>query len=513
MGWFIFFVIIIFFIILMWEYIEKFLLVLGIVVIFLLIISYAISYFDHTRISQIKCKIKISKISRIKRKNEKDKVHLEKIYHLSRLGKSLDEINEKYNFYNTNFKMQHFCSNKKEYDNYSIVDFFKENFKEIEKKYKELTCYKEKNEITYEMYKGEFLNCQDYSTKTEIKQIKKHLKISSKRIIELEKELNYKKIKNINNSISIDLTIYYMHMLKTIKCEDEEIKKILIEVKNDIDYNYVCSNSFLYEEIIKLNNLYTFNEIDNLKDRGISCNNYNNYVNFNIKNHIKKELKVNDDFRILYSYVYENNIKYNLYEKEYSKLTKFYQKENQIVSLQNLEMSVDDFRRIENKIYTDLKLKKPIIDFNICYYINYTSPAGRSNYTRKEYLSYTELGELISETPNQKIELLEKELKRTKNLLRKKELLLNKLPNREKVLAKKEKELITKERNLMYRIKEFEIATKGHIYNSNENVINYKKNNNEENLNKWEKLQKIKRKYEDGEISYDEYKEERDKLF
>ena len=84
-------------------------------------------------------------------------------------------------------------------------------------------------------------------------------------------------------------------------------------------------------------------------------------------------------------------------------------------------------------------------------------------------------------------------------------------------LLKNKGKLEQKEADLAQREKEFQQATQGHIYAVSDSPASIEVEqptikNAEESLSTWEKMKRLKKAYEDGEITYEEYNEKRKHL-
>ena len=214
----------------------------------------------------------------------------------------------------------------------------------------------------------------------------------------------------------------------------------------------------------------------------------------------------------LYNQACENQTLYEEYQNSYDELPQYFRSIVEIEALENSPIEAEKFRTIENKIYAQLKLEEPIMDFSIAYEIEYTSPAGRNYYCKDEYVNKAYLGKILKEVESEKLwkKAFEehKEYERQKKARERAE--INDIKRLKEKLERKELELAQRER-------EFQQATQGHIYAGGDSLAYIKEERPnietaKQPLSDWEKMKLLKTAYDNGEITYEEYSEKREQL-
>ncbi|MBO5214963.1 MAG: SHOCT domain-containing protein [Clostridia bacterium] len=115
------------------------------------------------------------------------------------------------------------------------------------------------------------------------------------------------------------------------------------------------------------------------------------------------------------------------------------------------------------------------------------------------------------------IEIRERALGRREDRLAEKEEAYGSVESWERHLAKREETLSRREETLSRREEEFLVATRGHIYAVSDSPIPVeveqpKSETREEALSTWSKMKRLKKAYDNGEITYEEYNEKRKNL-
>lgn len=268
---------------------------------------------------------------------------------------------------------------------------------------------------------------------------------------------------------------------------------------------FVNAHSEACRQISTLNKEYKFD--DNICKRRSykeELNSKRQFDNFDYEKWIFK--KIDEDLTYFYSLhdIYQRNIeKYNEYSSKYNSLLK-YTSEKETEQL-NVEFEIFNF--IE-KILFNTNKRATIERPNIILHISYTSPTGRNSYSDSHIFTYTNLINLVEKHKAIK----EKD---AEALLAKK---LNKKEQSEKAkklreLTKLEKNLEQREKSLNEREKSFLEATKDHIYtNDSKDLIEESTLKIEENMSLLQKMSILRAKFDNGEITYEEYKEERKAL-
>lgn len=199
--------------------------------------------------------------------------------------------------------------------------------------------------------------------------------------------------------------------------------------------------------------------------------------------------KIEHNRKVLLDYLRE-------YEQIYHKTTR--QEYNDIVSEHKRYVL---FSITEKLLYKKNKLPVPTIEKSGYAYAKYTSPAGRKSYAKYQSYSYGQLQDLLYKARH--IE----ELTNAKKLQRKLR------EQRLKDLEKKEKTIIEKEREINDKIKEFEEATRGQIYSNDCKNVSKVQQQETGGLSITQKYKELKAEFESGQLSYEEYRIKRGKLF
>lgn len=313
--------------------------------------------------------------------------------------------------------------------------------------------------------------------------------------------------------ISIALIIA---LIVNLKRESEKLilEQIAKELKNlynkftketiSENLQYVQRNSPMYKKIQELNSLYTFNRnVCSIHSYSEELNSKRQLDNFNYNKWIMDFIDENEDFFETMQGIYEENCKkYDKYIKEYKAL-KQYRTE---IEVEDLDIEFEIFNYIEKYIFEQSK-HPAIVAPQICLETSYTSPSGRNSYDNSHTYRYNELLNLIEERKeleNQKLLNQEKQRKVAEEK-RAKEKRLRELDKLELKLAEREREINAKER-------EFIEATKEHIYTASKVEVNNEDIEIDENLSLSQKLKLLKEKYDNGQITYEEYQSKRKEL-
>lgn len=286
-----------------------------------------------------------------------------------------------------------------------------------------------------------------------------------------------------------------------------EIKRIYNTLNDNIIKKhtpFVKQHSEMYKNIQKLNNTYSF-------DRKIcKVHKYHEYLNskrafdvFNFDKWIIETLDSNATHFNSFKTIYESNYNsYNTYKKEYLALKKF----KTIAELENCEVPYEIFNIIEKKIFNN-SIQESITAPCIHLDISYTSPTGRNHYETDCTYTYNQIIGIIQDKEKRE-QLKREETERIKKVIeqkKEKERRLKELDKLEMKLAQKEEEIKRKE-------KEFIEATKEHIYTADKIETKKEEIEIDENLSLTQKLKLLKEKFDNGEITYEEYQTKRKEL-
>jgi hypothetical protein len=307
------------------------------------------------------------------------------------------------------------------------------------------------------------------------------------------------------------------NMFANLKLPDEKIilqqlQIILKKIYRDWSYEKVAqakslvkSHSEMYKKIKELNSKYKFDRtICKVHAYRESLNSKRQFDNFDHQKWIFNFMDQTPVFFGKLKSTYEENVqRYN----EYSSLYDSFEQYTQEIEIEDLDVEFEFFNHAEKLIFEDEKQRK-IEKPSIYLEFSYVSPSGRNSYLNRHIYSYRELLQLI-ETKKVEEELRLEE-KRSKEILaqqkREKERKLRELDKKEKQLEKRDKEIAEKE-------KEFLEATKEHVYTaSKEDNIVVNNVQIEENMSITQKMKILRSKFDNGEITYDEYQKARKEL-
>lgn len=291
----------------------------------------------------------------------------------------------------------------------------------------------------------------------------------------------------------------------------EELRHILKKTYSQLTYQWaaqykqlVKQHSLMYKNIAELNSMYSFNQ------NVCKKHTYNEYLNskkqfdnFDTEKWIFSKIEQNASFFESMQSIYENEIKkYKEYSKQYDSLEEYREE----IDIENLEIEYEVFNYIEKRLYEESKysdIEKPSIKVNY----SYTSPTGRNHYSSSYYYSYSDLLYYI--------EYKKEEDQKSFNEQRKKAIETQKKKEKERKLnelEKIEKQLFEKAQKLNQKEKEFFEATREHIYTSEKVEQQTTSLEMAETASLTEKLKLLRKKFDNGEISYDEYKNKRKEL-
>ncbi len=291
----------------------------------------------------------------------------------------------------------------------------------------------------------------------------------------------------------------------------KQLRKVLRKTYNSLTTqkvakykSYVKQNSPMYKNIKSLNAEYKF-------DRTIcKTHHYHEYLNskrqldnFNYEKWIIQKMTEESEFFDSFEQIYEDNAKnYKEYTNKYNELKKF-RKE---IEIEDLELDFESFNYIEREIFNESK-HETITKPNISLEISYTSPSGRNHYSANHTYTYSDLLSMVREKEEQEKQLQAEKEKKEKLAAEKraKEKKLRELDKLEKKLAEKEQEINKKE-------KEFLEATKEHIYTTDNVAIDNAEIEIDENLTISQRMKLLREKFDNGEITYEEYQAKRKEL-
>lgn len=150
----------------------------------------------------------------------------------------------------------------------------------------------------------------------------------------------------------------------------------------------VKEHSELYEEILKLNNLFNFySDFSSEYSYYVACASKRKLDNLSLYDILISKIDSNFNFFTdLLLRVQQNRQNYELYCKEYNKLTSKMNEEK----IKGLKIKLKTFVNIENKLYKKMKLS-PQLSISIQIRAGYTSPKCRNSYSKDITFQYIEI--------------------------------------------------------------------------------------------------------------------------
>lgn len=283
------------------------------------------------------------------------------------------------------------------------------------------------------------------------------------------------------------------------------IAAVIINIVNKRNLAIVKERSKVIKEINILNEKFQFINIENniipflpkLKSKSA-------LENLNIYKYVMDQIERNQNYyMVLFNEIEENIKDYKEYEYEYSKIKKI-TPEDEFSKFEGLKIKYKTFVKYEEKLYYSLKQKSPVTDIIIKVHATYTSPSGRNHYWIDESYNYDKIKKMLRDIEQrQELKRLEKEIKeKIAAEKRAKGKRLRELDKLEKKLKEKEELLTQKE-------KEFQEATRGHIY-STEHTNVFEEEYKEKT--KYQLLKDLRKQFENGEITKEEYNNKRKEL-
>ena len=283
------------------------------------------------------------------------------------------------------------------------------------------------------------------------------------------------------------------------------IAAVIINIVNKRNLAIVKERSKVIKEINILNEKFQFINIENniipflpkLKSKSA-------LENLNIYEYVMDQIERNQNYyMVLFNEIEENIKDYKEYEHEYSKIKKI-TPEDEFSKFEGLKIKYKTFVKYEEKLYYSLKQKSPVTDIIIKVHATYTSPSGRNHYWIDISYNYAQIKQMLSDIEQrQELKRLEKEIKeKIAAEKRAKEKRLRELDKLEIKLKEKEELLTQKE-------KEFQEATRGHIY-STEHTNVFEEEYKEKT--KYQLLKDLRKQFENGEITKEEYNSKRKEL-
>lgn len=358
------------------------------------------------------------------------------------------------------------------------------------------------NNTMWRSYNAEYHSINNYATKRDIS----GLKISLKTFNKIERELL------VNNILSKPTTGFSVYACRTVNganiplriFSQEKFNKLIDQAIEQI----VIKNSQLYAKILFVNQKFNFDT--SITDKIVieeQCSSKISFDNFDWIKHIYMQINANETF---YS-DYINKIKVNKdlweqYKLEYASINNFATEED----VRDLKIPVNVYNTVEKSLLMKNVLT-PTVNFTVDFNISYTSPLGRNFYSAEKTFSQEEFEQLIVQAfEAKKIEELERQQREQEKQRQRTE--RAKERNLMAQIERKNKELQKREETLNQKEEEFKSATQGHIY-SNEHVNeNIEHRMDDPNESIWVKLKRLKQRFDNGEITYEQYEQHRKKL-
>ena len=437
-------------------------------------------------------------ISIIKEINEKE---IRTVMDTSSLIKEINKLNMDIDVYIKNCELndqKYFCTSLYDYAHFDLEEYIKNYIKRNKAQFVNL-------EEDYEILKTKYA---EYETK--YSEIKNFVMQEAN----CPKGITYETYKDIEigfynkNRIILDgktqftLTAVYYENKKEKTFSYEE----LIDIINGINppimtskrkkekeiEDFVKDKSNLLQILNKINNNDYFYNFKYQKKYDIYCIKRLEYNEFDFDKELVALLRKDICGYENLLEQYRNNVKkYKKYCKEYVALKELSVKQETY----SFEIDFNKFKTIENKFYTEWK-KNPPVKPSIMLIKHYVTPQGRDSYEQGREFSLEEIILLLEEA-------------------KKPEMPAKKRMSRAQ-LEKKQAELEKREEELEDKTREFIKATKNHLYSPLEEQQAFKEDVKEENSDKQDhlyiKLKKLKKEFESGQISFDEYTERRNEI-
>ncbi len=283
---------------------------------------------------------------------------------------------------------------------------------------------------------------------------------------------------------------------------------IIVNFINNKNLKITKEYSRLYPVINSLNNRYKFNYIGRTVLKfNPTLKSKRSLENLDFYQYFTKEIENSQSYyTTLFNQIEENINDYRKYQSEYRNIEKYTTAE-EFSKFENIKLKYRTFLSCEKRLYKKLELKKPVMDLCVECHATYTSPSGRNHYWRDARYSFYQLKQMLADI-EQRQQMITLEKARKEKLAqekREKEKKLRDLNKLEEKLSQKEKEITAKE-------KEFIEATKEHIYTADKIELTKQEIEIDENLSLTQKLKLLRTKFDNGEITYEEYQSKRKEL-
>lgn len=321
-------------------------------------------------------------------------------------------------------------------------------------------------------------------------------------------KINYNQTEYLKNKEEIKMMI---DKLKDQKTELENCKNecnnIIMEKYEEFEKfkeNFVKQNSKVYKKLIDLNQRYRFTKYPFFREYEVECNSKKQFDNFNYEKCLITIIERDER----YFYNLEKN--YTKLEDEYAKYLNEYES-IKCLMLNKLDYKFTEipfatFNITEKQIYNNFfqeKFNKP----EILIYVKYATPLGRNFCEDSKKYDLNQILDIIKkyelEKQRQQIEMAEKQKRLEERKVKEQKL---------RELDKLEAKLVRKEQELNQKEQDFLNATKEHIYTTNAIKANSQDFNIDKDLSLTQKLKLLKDKFDNGEITYEEYQAKRKEL-
>lgn len=291
--------------------------------------------------------------------------------------------------------------------------------------------------------------------------------------------------------------------------------------------------SQLYKDILTLNRKYSFKNISQNIKVSKTFTSKAQLDNFNILLYLEKDIKNRFDYydKKIFEIIKQNN-EYKRYRSEYFslKLT-----DRNTFNNMNCKIKFLFFNYCEKRLFKKKLIKMNNQSFTISYQGSYTSPAGRNQYTDRDFVDFEKLFKLFDSIRTIKIinerkeqekiekrnrereELIQrreevKQLKKEHDRLEKDISKANEINHKIQKLERIERNISERERILTSKEHEFKVATKNHIYTTNKNIAVSKQDIEFDELSITQKFKVLREMLDNGEITYEEYKTKRGEI-
>lgn len=188
-------------------------------------------------------------------------------------------------------------------------------------------------------------------------------------------------------------------LIKTIINHKKHQEYLSTEAKLDTQYiEIVKETSIRYKYILKLRSKYNFKYIADVREI-IDTKNLSQFKNINIDKYIRNYVKNNKDLIVQAQIsLLDNKANVIRYAEDMKNAPQFMSEQY----CEATSLNYKRYNRIENQVCEEITYRNIVIDANVNFDIQYTSPAHRNHYERTVKKSFFDLVDLINEIESTK---------------------------------------------------------------------------------------------------------------